>query len=72
MLLFFVWGTFSYYSISIKKNDILTDKLRKNEVSISMKWGLCSLESLDSNSQKIEGFYTTDKFINDITIVFFS
>ncbi len=37
-----------------------------------MKWGLCSLESLDTNSHKIEGFYKADNVINDITLVLFS
>ncbi len=31
-----------------------------------MKRGLVSLESLDPNSEKIEGFYKGDNFINDI------
>ncbi len=35
-------------------------------MSISMKWSLVSHESLDPNSEKIEGFYNSDNFINDI------
>lgn len=35
-------------------------------MSISMKWSLVSHESLDPNSEKIEGFYKGDNFINDI------
>ncbi len=31
-----------------------------------MKWGLVSHEFLDPNSEKIEGFYKVDNFINDI------
>ncbi len=31
-----------------------------------MKLGLISLESLDPNTEKIEGFYKPDNFINDI------
>ncbi len=31
-----------------------------------MKWGLVSLESLDPNSEKIEGFHKADNFFNDI------
>ncbi len=33
---------------------------------ISMKWTLVSRESLDLNSEKIEGFYKVDNFNNDI------
>ncbi len=32
-----------------------------------MKWSLDSRESPDSNSEKIEGFYKGENFINDIT-----
>ncbi len=39
-------------------------------MSISMKWSLVRHESLDPNSEKIEGFYEVDNFINDIAIVF--
>ncbi len=35
-------------------------------MSISMKWSLVCCESLDPNSEKIEGFYKVDNFINDI------
>ncbi len=35
-------------------------------MSISMKWSLVSLESVDPNSEKIEGFYTGDNSTNDI------
>ncbi len=35
-------------------------------MSISMKWSLVSHESLDPNSEKIDGFYKGDNFINDI------
>ncbi len=35
-------------------------------MSISMKWGLVSLKSLDPKSLTIKGFYKTDNFINDI------
>ncbi len=31
-----------------------------------MKWSLVSRESLDPYSEKIEGFYKVDNFINDI------
>ncbi len=31
-----------------------------------MKWSLVSLESLDPNSDKMEGIYKADNFINDI------
>ncbi len=31
-----------------------------------MKWSLARHESLDPNSEKIEGFYKGDNFINDI------
>ncbi len=31
-----------------------------------MKWSLVSRESPDPNSEKIEGFYKGDNFINDI------
>ncbi len=31
-----------------------------------MKWSLVSLESLDPNSDKIEGIYKVNNFINDI------
>ncbi len=34
-------------------------------MSISMKWGLVSL-NLDPNTEKIEEFYKADNFINDI------
>ncbi len=34
-----------------------------------MKWSLFSRESLDPNSEKIEGFYKGDNFINDIGFV---
>ncbi len=33
-------------------------------MSIRMKWGLVSLESLDPNTEKIEGFYKDNNFIN--------
>ncbi len=35
-------------------------------MSTSMKWSLVSHESLDPNSEKMEGFYKGDNFINDI------
>ncbi len=35
-------------------------------MSISMKWGLVSLESLDPNTKEMEGFYKANNFINDI------
>ncbi len=35
-------------------------------MSISIKWGLISCVSLDLNSEKIDGFYKGDNFINDI------
>ncbi len=35
-------------------------------MNISMKWSLVICESLDPNSEKIEGFYKGDHFINDI------
>ncbi len=35
---------------------------------ISMKWSLVSRESLDPNSEKIEGFYKGDICINDIAL----
>ncbi len=35
-------------------------------MSISMKWSLVSCESLETNSEKIVGFYKGDIFINDI------
>ncbi len=35
-------------------------------MSISMKWSYVRLESLDLNSEKMEGIYKTDNFINDI------
>ncbi len=35
-------------------------------MSISMKWSLVSHDSLDPNSEKIERFYKSDNFINDI------
>ncbi len=31
-----------------------------------MKWSLVSLESLDPKSDKMEGIYKADNFINDI------
>ncbi len=31
-----------------------------------MKWSLVRLESLDPNSEKMEGIYKADNFINDI------
>ncbi len=31
-----------------------------------MKWSLDSLESLDPSSEKMEGIYKADNFINDI------
>ncbi len=31
-----------------------------------MKWSLVSLESLDPNSEKIEGIYKSDNLFNDI------
>ncbi len=31
-----------------------------------MKWSLISLESLDQNSENMEGIYKSDNFINDI------
>ncbi len=34
-------------------------------MSISMKWGLVSLESLYPKTEKIEGFYKEDNFVND-------
>ncbi len=33
-----------------------------------MKWGLVSLESLDTNTEKIEGFYEANNFIISITL----
>ncbi len=39
-------------------------------MSISTKWSLVSHESLDPNSEKMEGFYKDDHFINDIAFVF--
>ncbi len=33
-----------------------------------MKWGLVSFESLDPNTEKMEGFYKADNFINDIAL----
>ncbi len=36
------------------------------KMSISMKWSLVRLESLDPMSEKMEGIYKTDNFINDI------
>ncbi len=35
-------------------------------MSISTKWGLIRLESLDPNTEKIEEFYKANNFINDI------
>ncbi len=35
-------------------------------MSISIKWSSVSHESLDPNSEKIEGFCKGDNFINDI------
>ncbi len=35
-------------------------------MSVSMKWGLISLESLDPNTEKIEGLYKANNCINDI------
>ncbi len=40
-------------------------------MSISITWGLVSLESLDPNSEKIEEFYKADNCINDITDMFY-
>ncbi len=31
-----------------------------------MKWSLVSFESLDKKSEKMEGIYKADNFINDI------
>ncbi len=33
---------------------------------ICLKWSMVSHESLDSNSENIEGFYKGDNFISDI------
>ncbi len=35
-------------------------------MSISVKWCSVSLVSLDPNSEKIDGFYKADNFVNDI------
>ncbi len=35
-------------------------------MSISMKWSLVSLEPLDPNSEKVEGFYKANNFIKNI------
>ncbi len=35
-------------------------------MGISLKWSLLSYESLHPNSEKMEGFYKGDNFINDI------
>ncbi len=35
-------------------------------MSISKKWSLVSLEPLDLNSEKVEGFYKAKNVINDI------
>ncbi len=35
-------------------------------MSISIKWSLVRRESLDPNTEKIEGFYKDANFINDI------
>ncbi len=35
-------------------------------MSISKKWNLDSLEPLDPNSEKVEGFYKANNFINDV------
>ncbi len=37
-------------------------------MSIIMKWSLVSHESPDPNSEKIEGFYKSENFINDIAL----
>ncbi len=39
---------------------------------ICMKWSLVGLESPDTNSEKMEGIYKTDNFINDIEFGTFS
>ncbi len=35
-------------------------------MSISKKWSLVSIEPLDPNSEKVEGFYKAKNLINDI------
>ncbi len=35
-------------------------------MSVSMKWGLWSLESIDPNSQKRDGFYKAETPMNNI------
>ncbi len=38
-------------------------------MSICMEWSLVRFESLDPNSEKIEGIYKTDNFISDIYFI---
>ncbi len=35
-------------------------------MSISKKWSSVSVEPLDTNSEKVEGFYKANNFINGI------
>ncbi len=53
-----------FTQVAQKKKNV-TRQIKK-KMSISMKWNLISRESLDPNSEKIEGFYKGDTFINDI------
>ncbi len=44
-------------------------KLRKYECQeqcVSKKWSLVSLEPLDPNSAKVDGFYKANNFVSDI------
>ncbi len=63
--LFFVCGYLIILLIQLaQKNYMYPGKL--GNISISMKWSLVSLESIDPNSKKMEGIYKTDNFIKYI------
>ncbi len=45
---------------------MICNQANSGNLSISMKWSLVSLESLDPNSETMEGICKTDNFIDDI------
>ncbi len=45
---------------------MICNQANYGNIGISMKWSFVSLELLDPNSEKMEGIYKADNFINDI------
>ncbi len=66
--LFFVCGYIITYFTQLAQT-MICNQANKENIRISMKWSLFSQESLGPNSEKIEGFYKGDNFINDIALV---